>query len=144
MGGMIRNSKKQNRHIPNARTYEEVKKQVTEVKRLTQTGKKLGPMNEEAKLKKSISMRGKNTGPRSKESIEKQRATMTGKKRGPHSAEARANISAAFKGKTYEEIHGDNAAVVRAKLSLAKKGKPKSEETKARMKAAWERRRQHA
>lgn len=145
MGGMIRNNKNQNRHTPNARTYEEVKKQVSALKSQLQTGVKRGPMSEEAKLKKSIAMRGKNTGPRTKESIEKQRATMTGSKRKPHSAQARANISAALTGRIYEDIFGaEEAAAIKAKLSKIHKGRPKSEETKARMKAAWERRRQNS
>jgi hypothetical protein len=135
--GLLRAREKQDRWIPSGRVYQRIREDLSRSMSLKQTGKSTGPQSIETRKKRSLSRTGKGTGPRSAESIAKQVATITGKKRNPHTEQAKANISASLIGKSYEDRFGkERANEIKKVLSTLHKGRPKSIETRARMKAA--------
>ena len=88
----------------------------------------------ETRAKISATKKGK---PLSAEHCAKVSASMVGR---TFSDEARAKISAAKTGKAFSDEHRKNMSAVR----LGKQRKPHSDETRAKMKAAWELRRNKA
>jgi hypothetical protein len=105
-----------------SRTYALLREEASKVASLRQKGKKVGPMSEEHKQKiREATIR------RYQDPAERLKTSLAGKGR-KASAETRAKLSASRKGKMPPHIP-------------SMKGKQHSPETKAKMRAAWERRR---
>lgn len=108
-----------------ARMFERLRIEASEIMRELQKGKKRGPHSEEHKRRLSESRKRYYEDPANRE---KARVRSTGSK---HSEECKALMSAQRKGKPIPKLKGHTHNL----------GSTRSSETKAKMRAAWERRR---
>jgi len=112
---MVRKGRGQERYKMTSRTYESLRKQLSETKRGRTPWNKGKTYSEESKAKMSAAKKGKSI-PWNK--------GLTGVF--SHSEESRQKMSNTQKGRVFSDEH-------RLKLSLVQKGKPKSEETKRKL-----------
>lgn len=124
MNYLLARSPTHQRHIPNSSTYQRIKEQVANLRSAAQKGV---PQSAESNKKRSITLAGRKSYKRTPEIISKLKES---KRNNPQKPWNKGGTTAQ-KGKTYEEIYGEERGQRLRKLRADQLvGKPKSEKTR--------------